>query len=223
MRYLLFIFFPFLSFSQDINIELSNNNLIEFNSMETKSICFNIKNNSSKNYKILLDRNGFSSVANEYVDAPYVGLPNFRIYKGKSLLKSTAGSYGYQLSPIANDSIKAEDLISFKNENKINSTDLTELKISYEIHKRVITLRPKEIKSVCMNVSLPIYNSSVDYGSLFYDLKDGEKYYFQIFLPIPKNILKKYFKKTETNSNNTKFFSGSISSNRIPFIYREKP
>ena len=81
-------------------------------------------------------------------------------------------------------------------------------------------MEPKEIKQVCMNLSLPIYNSPADSGSLFYDLEEGEQYFLQIFLNVPSKILKKYFSKSHKTSNDYNLFSGSISSNKIPFIYK---
>lgn len=220
MRYLLFIFFPFMYFSQDIHIKIPDEKLLHIKPMEIKSICFNIENSSMKKYALALDQTGFNSIPNEVIDSPYLGVPFFRIYKEQSKLKGESGSSPYELVPTERDSIRKEDLERYRKENKIKFSTLSDLKISYQISKRIIMLEPKEIKSVCMDIILPIYNSPADSGSLLYDLVEGEHYFFQISLNVPDKILKKYLSKSHKSVDNYLLFSGSVQSNKIPFVYK---
>ncbi len=220
MRYLLFIFFPFMCFSQGIHIKIPNEKLLHIKPMEISSICFNIENSSMKKYALALDQSGFNSIPDEVIDPPYLGVPFFRIYKEQSKLKGESGSSPYELFPAERDRIRKEDLEIYKKESRIKFNTLSDLEISYQISKRIMILEPKEIKSVCMNISLPIYNSQADSGSLFYDLKEGEHYFFQISLNVPDKILKKYLSKSHKSVNDYILFSGSVQSNKIPFIYK---
>jgi len=72
MRYLLFIFFPFMYFSQDIHIKIPDEKLPHIKPMEINSICFNIENSSMKKYALALDQTGFNSIPNEVIDSPYL-------------------------------------------------------------------------------------------------------------------------------------------------------
>lgn len=220
MRFLLVIFFPFLYYSQDIHIKIPDENLLHVKPMEISSICFNVENTSMKKYALAFDQTGFNSIANEVIDSPYLGLPFFRIYKEQSKLKGESGSSPYELLPTERDSIKKEDLERYRKENNIKFDTLSDLIISYKINKRIILLKPKEIKSVCMKISLPIYNSPADSGSIFYDLTEGDQYFFQIFLNVPNKILKKYFSKSHNDFTDYTLFSGAIQSNKVPFVYK---
>jgi hypothetical protein len=220
MKCLLFTLLPFMYFSQDIHIKIPDKKLLHIKPMEISSICFNIQNSSMKKYALAFDQTGFNSIPNEVIDSPYLGLPFFRIYKDLSKLKGESGSSPYEISPIEHDSIRKEDLERYKKENKIKLNTLSDLTISYEINKRILLLEPREIKQVCMNLSLPIYNSPSDSGSLFYDLKEGEQYFFQISLNVPNKILKKYISKSHKSVDDYLLFSGSVQSNKIPFIYK---
>ena len=115
-----------------------------------------------------------------------------------------------------------EELLLFKKNNNLKFSDIEDLRISYAISKRIITLAPKEVKSVCSVISLPIYNSLADEGSLFYDIKEGKEYHFQLHVNIPKDMLEKYYPPSYEVSKKYKVFSGTIVSNKAIFISREK-
>lgn len=218
MRYLLFTFFSWTSFfSQDIHIRIPDEKPLVIRQMEDNTICFTIENSSVKKYALVFDQNGFNSISKEVIDPPFLGLPFFRIYKGQAKLKGESGSSPYSLTP---EHMKTKDLEGYRNESKIKFSNPVDLSVSYDINRRILLLEPKEVKPVCMNISLPIYNSGVDSGSLFYALNEGEAYFFQIFLPVPADILKKYVSKSDKVFDNYTLFSGTIESDKIPFVYR---
>lgn len=217
MKYFLVIFFPYLSFAQDIQIRIPNEKPFVIKQLEHNKLCFTIENSSAKKYALVFDQNGFNSISSEVVDPPFLGLPFFRIYKGQAKLKGQSGSSPYNLLP--NESIKEDDLERYRKKSNIKFSNLADLRVSYYINKRIILLEPSEMKRVCMNISLPIYSSDADSGSLFYDLHEGEEYFFQMFLRIPDSVLKKYVSKSHKIFNDYTLFSGSIESDKIPFIY----
>ena len=81
MKFLvLFIFCFNLSFSQDIEIELPNQVVLQLPIHENTSVCYNIKNNSDNYYKLVFDSTGFNTAENEYIDPLYLGLADFRVF-----------------------------------------------------------------------------------------------------------------------------------------------
>ncbi|MCS3529348.1 hypothetical protein [Chryseobacterium sp. JUb7] len=221
MRYVLFLLSPFLSFAQNISIELADSKAIEFYSGKNNQICINIKNHSKYEYEIPFDKEGFSTSENEAVDDSDIGIAGFRIFKNELLIKPiTGGSYGYQREPLENDTVEEKELALFTENNKTLFKQPSEFFNSYKINKRVVSLKPKENKSVCMNINLPIYKSFADDGSLLYNLEDGKMYNFQIFLSIPQKRLRKYILFPKLKS---KIFTGSLVSNKILFIYKDHP
>jgi hypothetical protein len=219
MKYLLFLFTPFLYFSQNIRIEIPEDKIIQLSSEKDNQICFNIRNNSDDDYQIFFDRSGFSTAENEAIDDLYIGVSAFRIFENESLLKPLVnGSYGYTLEVLKQDTIEQKEFERFSKKNENSFKSHSDLYISYKIIKRLITLKAGEQQSICMNVSLPIYRSLADEGSLFYNLENGKKYYFQIFLNVPDRSVKKYIAKLKRKE---KLFTGFLISNKIQFVYKE--
>lgn len=219
MRYLLSILFSWTYFfSQDIQIRIPDEKPLVIRQMEHHTICFTIENSSVKKYALVFDQNGFNSISNEVIDPPFLGLPFFRIYKGQEKLKGEYGSSPYDITP--REHIEKEELKKYKKKSTVTFNHPADLSIAYEINKRMIFLEPKEIKPVCMNISLPLYNSDADSGSLSYDLHEDEAYFFQIFLPVPADILKKYVSESDEIFDDYTLFSGTIESDKIPFVYK---
>lgn len=219
MRYLLLTFFSWTSFfSQDIHIRIPDEKPLVIKQMERNTICFTIENSSVKKYALVFDQNGFNSISKEVIDPYFLGLPFFRIYKGQEKLKGESGSSSYNTTSW--ERIKKEELKKYKKESTVKFNHPADLSIAYKINKRIILLEPKEIESVCMDISLPLYHSGADSGSLSYDLHEDETYFFQIFLPVPADILKKYVSESDEIFDDYTLFSGTIASDKISFVYK---
>lgn len=203
-------------FSQELEIIIPEDNVTNFISHENTSFCYKIKNKSNKYYKIFFEPDGFSTAENEVVDFPSLGLADLRIYNDQNLLKPNSGSDALQKQP--RELPTQEELVLFKKKKQLKTTDISYLSLLYKIDKRLITLAPKETKSFCTNISLPLYNSPADIGSLMYELENDKKYAVQLHLNIPKEILQKYTGTVKNQLKKYKMFSGTIISNKASFI-----
>lgn len=214
--WLILILLSNASFSQELEITIPEDNVMKFISYENTSLCYKIKNKSNKHYKFFFEHRGFSTDDNEIVDFPSLGQADLRIYNDQNLLKPNSGSDALQKQ--LGESPTQEELMLFRKEKKIKTTDVFDLNLLYKIDKRLITLAPKETKSFCTNISLPIYNSATDIGSLLYEIKNDKKYDLQLHLNIPKEILRKYSDIIKSQSKGYKIFSGTLVSNKASFI-----
>ncbi|SFN15283.1 hypothetical protein SAMN05421594_1400 [Chryseobacterium oleae] len=211
------ILFTNMALAQDLEIDIPISR-IEL-TPGNNNLCYNIKNNSRQYYKILIDSTGFSTGENEIVDEPYLGLLNFRIYDGERLLNPVSGSYAYEKN-LKNANPSNKELLTFRELYMLDSTNISELYIFYKIYKRIINIPPKKSIALCTKISFPIYNSSADNGSLFYDIKNEKEYYFQLHLNIPKKMLKKFSKILDQKSEKYIIFSGIITSNKVNIILK---
>lgn len=219
MKKYIIIFILLVNFvlAQDLIIELPNNR-IELAS-GNNNLCYKIKNNTAQYYKILIDSTGFSTGENEVIDKPYLGLINFRIFDDRNrLLRPVPGSYPYEKNIKQIEQPSDKDLITFKKIHKLNSKNISELYVFYKLYTRLIDIPPKESLTLCTKISLPIYRSSADNGSLFYNIENEKEYYFQLHLNIPKEMLKEFSKILDQKSKKYKVFSGTIISNKVIII-----
>ena len=214
-----FILLTNLVFAQDLEIKIPDER-IELTSENSSNLCYSIKNNSTKYYKVLADSTGFSTGENEAVDEPNLGLLNLRIIDGDKLLVPISGSYGYQKEPrmiIPSD----QELVQFKKRYQLNLKHDYEWRTFYDINKRIINIPPKESIALCTKISLPIYRSVADDGSLFYDIKNQKEYRLQLFLNIPAKMLRKYSKVLNEEPKKYRIFSGKIVSNKIGVMVKD--
>ncbi|MGN7864639.1 hypothetical protein [Chryseobacterium sp. 22458] len=216
---LVFILLTNLVFAQDLEIKIPDER-IELTSENSSNLCYSIKNNSTRYYKVLADSTGFSTGQNEAIDEPNLGLLNLRIIDGDKLLVPISGSYGYQKEPrIITPS--DQELVRFKKRYQLNLKHDYEWRTFYDINKRIINIPPKESIALCTKISLPIYRSVADDGSLYYDVKNQKEYSLQLFLNIPAKMLRKYSKVLNEEPKKYRIFSGNIVSNKIDVIIKD--
>ncbi|KXH82967.1 hypothetical protein [Chryseobacterium kwangjuense] len=214
--WLIFVLISNTLFSQELEIIIPEDKVIKFGSYENTSFCYDIRNKSNNYYKILFETAGFSTTENETIDFPYVGLADLRVYNDQKLLTPNSGSDALQKK--SKEVPTRKELMLFRKDNKLKTKDISELNLLYKINKRMITLSPNETKAVCTNISLPLYNSSADIGSLLYEIKNDKEYMLQLHLNIPKEILRKYLNIFKNQSKKYKIFSGTLISNKVSFI-----
>lgn len=215
-----FILLTNMALAQDLEIEIPSSKIV-LRSENRSNLCYKIKNNSTKYYKILADSTGFSTAENEVIDEPYLGLLNLRIFDGEQLLAPISGSHAYEKNPKEiNPTYK--ELITFKDLHQLNPKNISELYIFYKIYYRSIYIPPKKSTVVCTKISLPIYNSAADDGSLFYDIKSKREYDLQLHLNIPSKMLKKYSIVFNQGPKKYKIFSGEIISNKVSIILKDE-
>ncbi|MFZ4929905.1 hypothetical protein [Chryseobacterium sp. Mn2064] len=222
MRFFFIIFLLFTDWilAQDLEIEIPDKR-IELTSENRVNLCYKIKNNSTKYYKVLADSTGFSTGENEAIDEPFLGLLNIRIFDGKNLLYPTSGFYGYQKNA-RQISTSTQELIKFKELHQLNFKHDYELSIYHDIYKRIVNIPPKGNVNLCTKIGLPIYRSATDDGSLFYDIKNQKEYNLQLHLNIPSQMVRKYTKILNKEPEKYKIFSGEISSNKVNIILVDK-
>ncbi|WP_294205078.1 hypothetical protein [uncultured Chryseobacterium sp.] len=210
---IIFLLLTNIAFSQDLEIYIPDNK-IELSAGSTYKLCYEIKNHSKYYYKVLIDSTGFSTSENEWIDEPYLGLMDLRILDAQKIVPTVSGSHEYERTT-EKDSPSEQELNTFKKSLKKTHKDISRLSTLYEISKRIICIAPSSNVSMCTKISLPIYNSAADNGSLLYRLDNDKQYSLQLHLNIPKKMVRNISEILNNKEGSYKIFSGEMNSNKI--------
>lgn len=194
----------------DLELKIINDTIKKVSIFDNNNIIYSLKNNSDKNYLIILDSDEFNEDGDYNVEPMFVGLPDFYVFEKQTLLvNSPAFHHGRNKFNIETSHI---DFINFEKlfSKLFNDRDL---EIAYRVNKNIIKLKSGEKKYFSTRVDFPAYKSRSVY------LKNKSEYYFQISLQIPKDIVEKYYKPIRDKNKNDVIFVGQIFSNKIPLIY----
>ncbi|MCS3868236.1 hypothetical protein J3D55_001152 [Chryseobacterium ginsenosidimutans] len=224
MKYftIIIVFLYQFSFGQnnDIEIKILNDTIKNLSTTEYNSVCYSLTNNSDHYYYFILDDSGFNSGENNAVDAPYVGLLDYRVFEKDSLMQPLYGNYDSRELPNFRTLISKKDSRDFKKKYKYTKrNDLRDINISYWILKNTFLLAPKSSKKFCAKIIFPHYYAPSDNRTIVYDMKNNGEYYFQIFLQNPEDIVDQYFVIPDAKYKDAKIFRGIIYSNKVPLLY----
>lgn len=210
-----FLIFTVLIFNNyfaqnDLELKIINDTIKKVSVFDNNNIIYSIKNNSDKNYLVLLDSDEFNEDGDYNVEPMFVGLPDFYVFEKQTLLvNSPAFHHGTNKFNIDTSHL---DYINFeKSFSKLFKE--TDLEIAYRVNENMIKLKSGEEKYFSTRVDFPAYKRrSVN-------LKNKSEYYFQISLQIPKEIIDKYYLPTRHENDNETVFVGQIFSQKIPLLY----
>jgi len=216
---IVFLLMTNIAFSQDLEMYIPDNK-IELSAGSTYKLCYEIKNHSKLYYKVLIDSTGFNTAENEWIDEPYLGLMDLRILDAQKIVSTVSGSHEYERNT-EKDSPSEQELKTFKKSLKKNHKDISRLSTLYKISKRIICIAPNSNVSMCTKISLPIYNSAADNGSLLYKLNNNKQYSLQLHLNIPEKMVRNIRGILNNKEGNHKIFSGEMNSNKISIILKD--
>lgn len=206
--------------NNDIELRILNDSIRNLSATKYNNVYYSLTNNSNHYYYLVLDNSGFNSGENNVVDAPYIGLLDYRIFEKDTLMQAVYGSYDSTILPNFRTLISEKDSRTFKKKFRYNrSNNLADINTSYWIAKNTFLLAPKSSKKFFTKVLFPHYYAPSDNGTIVYDLKNNSKYYFQIFLQAPKDIIDEFFMIPDNNYKDAKIFRGIIYSNKVPLLY----
>lgn len=210
-----FLIFAILFFNNcfaqnDLELKIINDTIKKVSIFDNNNIIYSLKNNSNKNYLVILDSEEFNEDGDYNVEPMFIGLPDFYVFEKQTLLvNSPAFHHGTNKFNINTSHI---DFTNFeKSFSKLFSE--RDIEIAYRVNKNIINLKSGEVKYFSTRVDFPAYKSrSVD-------LKNKSEYYFQMSLQVPKDIVEKYFQPIYKKNDNEVIFVGQIFSNKIPLHY----
>lgn len=219
MNNILFIFLFLISnyyFGQsDLEIKILNDTIKKVSYFDQNNIIYTITNNSEKNYLLVLDNVEFNEDPEYAVEPFFIGLPDYYLYEKNKLLSpmfsfgasSTNSHHQFDLSSKEFQKFRKQFLKEF---------DEYEMKIAYRISKNIIIIKPNEKKTFSTKINFPSYMGR------YFNMENSGNYYFQIGLQNPQEIISKYYNVLHHKNKEQKFtiFTGQISSNKIPLIYK---
>lgn len=210
-----FIVFAILLFNtcfaqSDLELKIINDTIKKVSIFDNNNIVYTLKNNSDKTYLIILDNDEFNEDGYNYVEAMFVGLPDYYVFEKKILMPSQmAFHHGTNKFDVDNTHM---DFRRFEQSfSKLFSEE--DLEIAFRISKNIIRLKPEEERYFSTKINFPSYKSR------FIDLKNKSEYYFQISVQTPKEIVEKYYQPIKNKNNKDSIFVGQIFSQKIPLIY----
>lgn len=210
-----FIIFAILLFNtcfaqSDLELKIINDTIKKVSIFDNNNIVYTLKNNSDKTYLIILDNDEFNEDGYNYVEAMFVGFPDYYVFEKKILMPSQmAFHHGTNKFDVDKSN---RDFTKFRHSySKLFCQQ--DLEIAFRISKKIVKLQAREEKYFSTRIDFPAYKSRS------FDLKNKSEYYFQISLQIPKGIVEKYFNPIKDKNNGEVVFVGQIFSNKIPLIY----
>lgn len=199
----------------DLEIKIVNDTIKKVSYFDQNNIVYTITNNSEKNYLLVLDYVEFNEDPEYKAEPFFIGLPDYYLYE-KNMLLSPSFSFGATSTntPIQFD-IDSKEFQKFR-KLFLKEYDEYEMKIAYRISKNIIIIKSKEKKIFNTKVNFPSYKGR------YFNLKNSKDYYFQISLQNPQEIISKYFSVLRNKNKEEQFtiFTGQISSNKIPLVYK---
>lgn len=214
MKLLLIISLLFFSIfnCQDLKMAIVNDTIKKVSYYDQCNIVYTITNTSDKDYYFILDSKEFNEDPEYSVELFYVGLPDYYVYEKNEILKSGMSS-GKNGNTILNIDTSSDEFKKFSLQYSKFYNDY-DLSIPYRMSKNIVFLKPKETKVFTTKVNFP------NYMRRYYKMLNKRKYFFQISLNNPKEIISKYFKAMPNFSKkDIKVFTGQIISNKVPLVY----
>lgn len=216
MKYILailsFLFHNFYLAQNSLEIKIINDTIKKVSYFDQNNVVYTITNTSEKEYLLIVDETGFNEDPEYKAELFYVGLPDYYIYENNTALNPMF-SFGGKNSINSKEDTDSKEFQLFCKRFAKNF-DEHEMRATYRISKKIITLKPKEEKTFVTQINFPYYRGR------YFNLKNKSIYSFQISLQSPNEIISKYIKVLEAvEGKNNLIFTGQIYSNKIPLVY----
>ncbi|MBW8361665.1 MAG: hypothetical protein K0M56_05695 [Kaistella sp.] len=201
--------YQFYASQEDLKIEIVNDTIKKVSYYDQCNIVYTVTNNGDRSISFLLDSKEFNEDPEYTVEPFFVGLPDYYIYEKNKRL-DPGFSFGANLNTFMDINILSDEYEKFE-EKYSKLFDENDLRVAYRISKNIIHLKPKETKVFKTRVNFPGYRSR------YYALVNKGKYYFQMSLNNPAEIILKY--SEIISSDNVRIYTGQIYSNKVPLVY----
>ena len=207
---------PFVFFGQnnDLQIEIINDTIKKVSYFDDCNIVYTISNKSNKEYLLIFDNHEFNESDYDEVEDLFVGLPDYYLYKDNKILYPN-----FNVSHNGTNQIYDfnQDINGFKSFSKKFDTLYNEYELvrAFRISKKIVKIKSGETKVFSTKVDFPLYKIRS------FEMENNKNYSFQVSIYNPIQLSKKYTEKIlENEDKQLTIFTGRISSNKVPLVFK---